>query len=129
MRFQVEMAGIEYHPLVGTPSEIKTRLERRALYGGDGGNRTRVRKTRPTEIYERSRLSLSSQAPQPAKRPATSRLGPKTLFRAVSDIMRGTHPFVTPSPITGGSTGRVDAASSRRPADPLIAYAARGIAA
>jgi hypothetical protein len=26
--------------------------------GGDGGNRTRVRKTRPTEIYERSCLSF-----------------------------------------------------------------------
>ena len=27
----------------------------RRFSGGDGGNRTRVRKTRPTEIYERSR--------------------------------------------------------------------------
>jgi hypothetical protein len=34
--------------------------------GGDGGNRTRVRKTRPTEIYERSRSRMSPQVTQPA---------------------------------------------------------------
>ena len=32
---------------------------------GDGGNRTRVRKNRPAEIYERSRSKRSSQATRP----------------------------------------------------------------
>jgi len=40
----------------------------RVLAGsGDGGNRTRVRKIRPPEIYMRSGLRLSPQGTQPAK--------------------------------------------------------------
>jgi hypothetical protein len=62
-RQMVEMAGIEYHPPLGTPSERSESQHApknkcppgRGANGGDGGNRTRVRKNRPTEIYERSR--------------------------------------------------------------------------
>jgi len=39
-----------------------------ASSGGDGGNRTRVRRIRSSEIYERSRLDFSPSAPQPTRR-------------------------------------------------------------
>jgi len=45
--------------------------------GGDGGNRTRVRKIRPTEIYERSRLIVSPQAIQSAKHTCGHSLRPE----------------------------------------------------
>ena len=57
--------------------ENKTRLLRRVLWSGDGGNRTRVRKTRPSKIYERSRLELSPQATHPAKLTCDQPLGPE----------------------------------------------------
>jgi len=45
--------------VLGWQNAGKTRLGRQYICGpnhtsGDGGNRTRVRKNRPTEIYERS---------------------------------------------------------------------------
>ena len=110
------------------PSGIKMRPGLSAL-SGDGGNRTRVRKTRPSEIYERSRLGMSPQVTQPANLTCGQPLGPESPLSRSQQHHARHCPFVTPSPFTGGSTGRVDAASSRRPADQLIAYAARGIAA
>jgi hypothetical protein len=56
------MVGIEYHPLNGDPDQIAIFKE-----SGDGGNRTRVQKIRPTEIYERSRLTVSPPKVQSAK--------------------------------------------------------------
>jgi len=44
---------------------------------GDGGNRTRVRKNRPSEIYERIRLKVSPQGAQPAKVACSHPLGPE----------------------------------------------------
>jgi len=106
------MADIEYHPLMGTPSEQKARLLERAFLSGDGGNRTRVRKNRPSEIYVRSRLRLFAAGHsagiidlQPAARVR------RPFLRAVSGIMRGTLPILTPNPFPGRSTGRVDAVS------------------
>jgi hypothetical protein len=87
-----------------------------ALHSGDGGNRTRVRKTRPTEIYERSRWLSSPQVIPPAKSTCGQPLGPEGPLSR-SQRRRARHStFMTPSPFTGWSTGRVDAASSRRPA-------------
>jgi hypothetical protein len=49
-------------------SEQKTRhLGVLFVAGGDGGNRTRVRKIRPPEIYARSGLKMSLQGTQPTK--------------------------------------------------------------
>ncbi len=59
--------------------------------GGDGGNRTRVRKTRPADIYERSRslvLILETEAGRTVRGPAAGTRKP--LFRAVSGVARGT---------------------------------------
>jgi len=59
--------------------------------GGDGGNRTRVRKIKPANIYERSRLFLLTGWPthdkgftQPAARAR------KPFFRAFSGVPHGT---------------------------------------
>ena len=115
---------------VGTPFRTQKRAGRqRAFTGGDGGNRTRVRKTRPSEIYERSRLGMSPQVIQPANLTCGQSLGPEgPLSRSQRHHARHST-FVTPNPFTGWSTGRVDAASARRPAVLRVAYAARGIAA
>ena len=133
--------GNEYHPLMGAQIEIKSapwkgalvakaetntiplwgsdRNEKRALKrraSGDGGNRTRVRKTRPSKIYERSRLMLSPQVTQPAKLTCGQPLGSEDPLSRIKRRHARHSTIVTPSPITGWSTGRVDAASSRRPA-------------
>jgi len=49
-----------------------------AVYGGDGGNRTRVQKIRPSEIYERSRLIVSPPEIHPAKLPCGHSLRPES---------------------------------------------------
>ena len=55
----METPGIEYHPLNGDAGlrEKKATSDLRWL-SGDAGNRTRVRKIRPSEIYERSRSKV-----------------------------------------------------------------------
>jgi len=99
------------------------------LLCGDGGNRTRVRKTRPSEIYERSQLGMSPQVTQPANLTCGQPLGPESPLSRNQRHHARHSTFVSPNPLTGWRTVRVDAASLRRPADQLIAYAARGIAA
>jgi len=107
----------------------KTHLGRCVFLSGDGGNRTRVRKTRPSEIYERSRLGMSPQVTQPANLTCSQPLGPESPLSRNQRHHARHSTFVSPNPLTGWRTVRVDAASLRRPADQLIAYAARGIAA
>ncbi len=112
-RWGVEMAGSGYHPQWGPRPKRNAHPVGCALGSGDGGNRTRVRKTRPTEIYERSRLGMSPQVTQPAKLTCSHLLGPESPLSR-SKQHRARHcPFLTPNPFTGGSTGRVDAASSK----------------
>ena len=127
--------GKNLKPEIKTPpfkkpeSRLPKSLRLRKSVGGDGGNRTRVRKTRPSEIYERSRLGMSPQVTQPAKLTCSQPLGPESPLSR-SQRHRARHStFVTPNPLTGWRTVRADAASSRRPADQQLAYAARGIAA
>src|SRR5512133_1131998 len=60
-------------------------------FSGDGGNRTRVRKIRPSNFYERSRSYMSPNEPQPAEGFIWPAAGTrKLLFRTVSDIPYGT---------------------------------------
>ena len=49
--------------------KIKKRTDKLCVPGGDGGNRTRVRKNRSADIYERSRLLVSSAGIQATKSP------------------------------------------------------------
>jgi len=55
------------------PKNLKRLFGTKGENGGDGGNRTRVRKTRPSEIYERSLMicviegiPFGKDCPQPA---------------------------------------------------------------
>ena len=72
--------------------------------GGDGGNRTRVRKNRPSEIYERS-LPIVVTAGTPAGWLPCSHL---LVFRTVSRIVCGTPPLSRPTrcPVEDGTGGR-----------------------
>ena len=65
--------------------------------GGDGGNRTRVRKNRPSNIYERSR-SLFSLACREINRPASgqSLRARKPSFAQLHDVLYGTPAFLRP---------------------------------
>jgi hypothetical protein len=62
-----------------------------SLSSGDGGNRTRVRKIRPPNIYERSRLYILVKQPltdRVTTRPVTETQ--RSLFRMFSDVTYGT---------------------------------------
>jgi hypothetical protein len=79
---------------------------------GDGGNRTRVRKNRSSKIYERSRLRLVATGHSVGKidlQPSARVRRP--FFHALSGVLRGTLPIVSPSTSPGWSSGRVDAIS------------------
>jgi len=56
----------------------KTRSDEERVLCGDGGNRTRVQKIRPSEIYERSRLKVSPPGTHPAKLPGSQSLRPES---------------------------------------------------
>ena len=76
--------------------------------GGDGGNRTRVRKIQPANIYERSRLIFVARRLTTNKDDARPTAGTrKPLFRTVSGVMCGTPTFSRPAPPpVGGRGGR-----------------------
>ena len=60
------------------------------LKGGDGGNRTRVRKNRPSKIYKLSSHFMSRTAGVRTNLMAASRWDPKALFRMVHGRSCGT---------------------------------------
>ncbi len=72
--------------------------------GGDGGNRTRVRKSGRSDFYERSRLMLSLEAPSTGKGPCLKGAAGLTRRAAASPAW---HPdFVPPTPAPVGARSR-----------------------
>ena len=97
---------------------------------GDVGNRTRVRKIRPSNIYERSRLEFSLEASRPTKAaPELTAETRKPLFRTLSDMGVRHSAFFTPDPTTGQRAGWADVTPLRGQLLKSLAYAARGRAA
>ena len=80
------------------------------LRGGDGGNRTRVRKSRPSNVYERSWSFnfIPRQVDQPNYR-RTIRLSPKALFYPSHGMMSSIPTFMTLwlSPVGRTASGSV----------------------
>ena len=65
--------------------------------GGDGGNRTRVRKNRPLNLYERSRLfSVIRLQVNRLNYKQIIRLSPKALFGLVHGLPDSVPAFMTP---------------------------------
>jgi hypothetical protein len=102
-------AGLERvsspHPAVISTGCRKQKDEPDALWlvffakGGDVGNRTRVRKIRPANVYERSRSFSLPRPPQPAKVDLWLAAGTrKSFFRMLSDITCGTLALCRPGP-------------------------------
>jgi len=75
------------------------------LEGGDGGNRTRVRKNRPSNIYECSQSLLSSMPGKLTNLALTSRLDPKALFRTIRGRVARHSDIFTPAPPPVGIRG------------------------
>jgi hypothetical protein len=74
---------------------------------GDGGNRTRVRKIRPADIYERSRLLLVvSRATTDKNTRSTSRWDPKAPLSHAARRGMWHSDFVTPGLPPVGGRGR-----------------------
>jgi len=74
----------------------------RSWLGGDVGNRTRVRKIRPSNIYERSRLIVFTERASNDKGCVQLTAGTrKFLFRMASGVLMRHANFVSPNPTSG----------------------------
>jgi len=76
------------------------------FFSGDGGNWTRVRKTRPPDIYERSKVIWSRRKHAHLRCPlSASSLDPKALFPEISCISQGTPTLWRLAPPSVGERG------------------------
>jgi len=87
------------------------------LFSGDGGNRTRVRKNRPANFYERSNSLVSRLARWFAEQESHYPLRPESLLSQPPRRGRRQSDFVAPASTTGQTAEQADVTYERSFAD------------